>query len=74
MSFNIHDVKMVLELNNEDEVNHHLINGWRLLSVGFESYDNESQKFYVLGNTTMDKKEYDAELTRKHEEFLKNFE
>ncbi len=50
MSFDIHDVKKVIELYDEDEVNTHLKNNWRLLSVGFNTdSENITSKLYILG-------------------------
>lgn len=48
--FSIHDVKIVEEIYDVDEVNNMLQSGWILLSVGFETIDNESCKVYILGN------------------------
>lgn len=49
--FSIHDIKHVEERYDVDEVNKLLQSGWILLSVGFETIDNESCKVYILGNT-----------------------
>ena len=51
LAFSIHDVKSVEELHNPGQVNCALEKGWRLLSVGFESDGEESEKIYILGHT-----------------------
>ena len=49
--FSIHNVKTVVEVYEESEVNRLLRGGWVLLSVGFHAVDGEMHKTYILGNT-----------------------
>ena len=49
--FSIHDVKTVDELYDKNDVNRYLKSGWVLLSVGFNTEDEETGKVYILGNT-----------------------
>lgn len=49
--FSIHDVKTVEELYDMNDVNRYLKSGWVLLSVGFNTEDEETGKLYILGNT-----------------------
>ncbi len=53
--FSIHDVKVVCEIYSEEKVNNLLRNGWVLLSVGFNTEDNVTNKVYILGATDAEK-------------------
>lgn len=55
MEFCIHDVKNVIELYDEKQVNDYIKCGWVLLSVGFETHDkHDYEKTYILGNVDRD--------------------
>lgn len=48
--FNIHDVKRVIYLYDEKQVNDYLHDGWYLLSAGFPTKNGESDTCCILGN------------------------
>lgn len=53
MGFCINDVKTVVELYDEKQVNSYLKSGWTLLSVGFDTGVDASTKIYILGNLSL---------------------
>lgn len=68
--FSIHDVKTVEELYDMNDVNRYLQSGWVLLSVGFNTVDEETEKVYIVPFLCHSCRQY--AIFRFHLCFLKN--